>query len=84
MAEKIHNETKCTVDIAIALSSRKMLQPMFMDTVRINWYNPNFPSVLTSKLPALESKTSSEIVLEHLSALHCARKAFVESEAVKD
>ena len=29
----------------------------------------------------MESKTSSEIVLEHLIALHCARKAFVESEA---
>ena len=46
-------------------------------------YNPNFPSVLTNKLPAtcMESKISSEIVLEHLTALHCARKAFVESEA---
>ena len=47
-------------------------------------YNPNFLLVLTNKLPAMESKTSSEIVLEHFTVVHCARKAFLQSEAVKD
>ena len=56
---------------------------MFMDTVNqlVFGYNKNFPSVLTNKLPAIESKTSFVTVLEHLTALHCARKTFVESEA---
>ena len=43
--------------------------------------NPNFPSVLTDKPPALEEKTSSEIIANHLNAMHAARKAFIEAEA---
>ena len=87
IAEKIHNETKCSMDIAIAsaVSSKNALANVhgYSPNQLVFGYNPNFPSVLTSKLPAIEPKTSSEIVLEHLTALHCARKAFVESEASK-
>ena len=43
--------------------------------------NPNFPSVLTNKPPALEGKTSSEIIANHLNAMHASRKAFIEAEA---
>ena len=43
--------------------------------------NPNFPSVLTDKLPALEGKTSSEIIANHLNEMHAACKAFIEAEA---
>ena len=85
MAEKIHNETKCSMDTAIAsaVSSKNALANVHGYSLNqlVFGYNPNFPSVLTNKLPAMESKTSSEIVLEHLTALHCARKAFVQSEA---
>ena len=85
MAEKIHNETKCYMDIAIAsaVSSKNALANVhgYRPNQLVFGFNPNFPSVLTNKLPAMESKTSSEIVLEHLTALHCARKAFVQSEA---
>ena len=85
MAEKIHNETKCSMDIAIAsaVSSKNALANVhgYSPNQLVFGHNPNFPSVLTNKLPAMESKTSSEIVLEHLTALHCARKAFVQSEA---
>lgn len=42
--------------------------------------NPNLPSVLTDKPPALEGKTKSEWVAEHISALHSSRKAFTEAE----
>ena len=81
MTEKIHNETKCTMDIAIAsaVSSKNALANVhgYSPNQLVFGYNLNFPSVLTNKLPALESKTTSEIVLEHLTALHCARKAFV-------
>ena len=85
MAEKIHNETKCTMDIAIAsaVSSKNAFANVhgYSPNQLVFGYNPNFPCVLTNKLPAMESKTSSEIVFEHVTALHCARKAFLESEA---
>ena len=43
--------------------------------------NPNFPSDLIYKLPALEGKTSSEIIANHLNAMHAACKAFIKAEA---
>ena len=43
--------------------------------------NPNFFSVFTDKPPALERKASSEIIANHLKAMHAARKAFTEAEA---
>lgn len=42
--------------------------------------NPNLPSVLVDKLPALEGTTVSAQVGEHISALHASRKAFTEAE----
>ena len=44
-------------------------------------YNPNFPSVNESKLPALEGITSSKLVGSPLNALHSARRRFIETEA---
>ena len=43
--------------------------------------NPNFPSTIDNRPPALEGKTTSEIVAENLNAMHTARKAFIESES---
>lgn len=43
--------------------------------------NPNLPSVMTNKLPALESHTTSEKVAKHLNALHAARRAYIKAEA---
>ncbi len=42
--------------------------------------NPNLPSVLVDKPPALEGTTVSARVGEHMSALHASRKAFTEAE----
>lgn len=42
--------------------------------------NPNLPSVLTDRPPALEGTTKSEWVAKHISALHASRKAFTEAE----
>lgn len=42
--------------------------------------NPNLPSVLTDKPPALEGTTKSEWVARHITALHEARRAFTEAE----
>ena len=43
--------------------------------------NPNFLSVLIDNPPALEDQTSSEIIANHLNAMHAARTAFIKSEA---
>ena len=43
--------------------------------------NPSLPSVLTAKPPALRSCTHSQLLAEHLNALHAARTAFIASEA---
>lgn len=43
--------------------------------------NPNLPSVLVDKLPALEGTTVSAKVGEHISALHASRKALREAES---
>lgn len=43
--------------------------------------NPNLPSVLNDKLPALEGTVSGESTAKHLNALHAARKAFVKVES---
>ena len=43
-------------------------------------WNPNYPDVLTSELPALETQVSSVTVENNLKALNSAREAFVQSE----
>ena len=43
--------------------------------------NPNYPTALNSKLPALEGKSSSEIVASNINAMHAARQAFIQSES---
>ena len=43
--------------------------------------NPNTPSVLTNKLPAMENAATSVIVEKNLKALHMAREAVIQSES---
>lgn len=43
--------------------------------------NPNLPSVLTDKPPALEGTTMNEIFAKHLNALHSGRRAFIQAES---
>ena len=42
--------------------------------------NPNLPSVLTDKPPALEVTMMSNIVGKHIQVLHAYRTAFTKSE----
>ena len=44
-------------------------------------YNPNLPSVLVDKLPALESTTSSDIVQQNMNAMHISRQNFIAAES---
>ena len=43
--------------------------------------NPNFPALEINNLPALEGKTSSQVVADNLNALHYARQAYIKSES---
>lgn len=42
--------------------------------------NPNLPSVLTNKLPALEGTSMATWIAQNISALHATRRAFTEAE----
>ena len=43
--------------------------------------NPNLPSVVIDKPPALEGTTTSERFYQHLNGLHSARRAFIQAES---
>lgn len=43
--------------------------------------NPNYPSILVDKAPALEGKTSSELIANHLNVMHDVRQAFIENKS---
>ena len=43
--------------------------------------NPNLPSVLTNKPPALEGTTISKYVTNYMEALHVSREEFVKAES---
>ena len=43
--------------------------------------NPNFPTCIDDKLPALEGLTSSQLIADHLNAMHASRKAFIATES---
>ena len=43
--------------------------------------NPNLPSVMMNKPPALEHAEVSDTVIKHLNALHAARRAFAKAES---
>ncbi|XP_066911985.1 uncharacterized protein [Clytia hemisphaerica] len=82
---KIVRDVDCELRIALswAVSAKNALHNIhgFSPNQLVFGRNPNFPSVLTDKLPALEGKTTSEVVRDNLNAMHSARKAFVASEA---
>lgn len=43
--------------------------------------NPNLPSVMNDKPPALENTTISEGFAKHLNAMHSSRRAFIQAES---
>lgn len=42
--------------------------------------NPQLPNVLVDKLPALDERDCSEVVMEQLNNMRAARKAYIEAE----
>ena len=79
----LEDEPKMKVEVALAnavtaknsLYNYKGFTPIQLVTGQL----PNLPSVLNKELPALE-KPTSDMIGEHLNAMHLARKAFVVAE----
>ena len=87
MVVKIVDDTRCSAENALvwAVAAKNALcnNGGFSPNQLVFGTNPNLPSVLTAKPPALRSTTPSQLVAEHLNALHSARRAFVQSESCK-
>ena len=85
MMEKVLSDVGCSLEVALAwcLSAKNALLNAYgySPNQLVFRYNPNFPSVIENKLPALEGVTSSKLIASHLNALHSARKRFIETEA---
>lgn len=81
---KVKTSTGCDWSTAMdwALMAKNCMQSVhgYSPHQLVFGQNPNLPSVLTDKAPALEGTTKSEWVAKHISALHAARKAFTEAE----
>lgn len=85
MIEKIIDDTGCSLQVAVAsaVSSKNALANVygFSPNQLVFGKNPNFPSNLTDKLPALETPCHSQVVNQKLSAIHAARRAFIKTES---
>ena len=85
MVEKVMEDTNCSLEIAVAwsVSAKNALKNVhgFSPNQLVFGRNPNIPTVLNSKPPALEGTTSSELIAEHLNAMHVARKSYIQAEA---
>ena len=85
MATKVLAECKCSISVALAwsISAKNALENVFgfSPNQLVFGRNPNLPTVMNSNLPALEGVSSSQLIADHLNAMHAARKAFVVLEA---
>ena len=78
-------EVDCSLEVALcwAVNAKNTLLNIygFSPYQLVFGSNPNLPSILTSKLPALEGVTSSYLIANHLNALHKAREHVIKVEA---
>nr|XP_039264060.1 uncharacterized protein LOC120339893 [Styela clava] len=82
---KIKKDVQCNWETALAWSvcakNSLVNNSGFSPTQIMFGRNINLPSVMKDDLPALEGKTISEKVGEHINTLHASRKAFIEAES---
>ena len=85
MIDRIIADMRCSLQVAVAsaVSSKNALANVYgvSPNQLVFSKNSNFPSNLINKLPALETPCQSEVVHQKLSAIHSARKAFVEAKS---
>ena len=84
---RIIADNHCEVDIALAwaVSARNSLDNHsgFSPNQLVFGANPALPNVFTSKIPALEPVTASDLVRENLNAMHSARVQFLKFESLE-
>ena len=85
MVKKTLEDVHCSMDIALgwSVSAKNSLANVngFSANQLVFGYNPNMPSVLVNRPPALEGQSTSEVVARNLNAMHAARQAFIKSES---
>ena len=85
MVKKTLEDTHCSFEIALAwaISAKNTLHSVhgFSPNQLIFGRNPNLPSFLIDKFPALEGVSTSEVVASNLNAVHAARKQFIMCES---
>ena len=85
MILKIIHDTNCSIEHALvwAISAKNALHNNlgFSPNQLVFGRNPNLPTVLSAKPPALRTITTSDLIASHLNALHSARRAFIQSES---
>lgn len=71
------------IDLTWAVNSKNCLQMVhgWSPYQLVFGTNPNLPSVLVDKPPALQGTSVSHNVAKHLNALHSSRRAFIAAEA---
>ena len=81
MIIKAKDDTICNLGVAVASNNALAIVYGFSPNQLAFGKNPNFPSNLTNKLPVPEPVTSSDAVRQNWTAIHSARKAFIEAES---
>ena len=85
MLLKIKDSEKCDYDTALAwaVSAKNSLisHNGFSPSQLVFGQNPSLPNFISNKLPAHESIVKSPDIITHLTALHAARKSYIESES---
>ena len=84
MLDKVLNESNCDFEIALAwcVNAKNSLANVhgFSPYQLAIGSNPQLPSILTDKEPALTVEPATKTIADNLTALHKAREAFIESE----
>ena len=82
---KTMEDAHCDLNIALAwgVSAKNALKNVhgFSPNQLVFGKNPSFPNVFDNELPALEGRTTSEIVANNLNAMHAARQQHIKSES---
>ena len=87
MVKKTLEDTHCSFEITLAwaISAKNTLHSVhgFSPNQFVFRRNPNLPSFLNGKLPALDSVSMREIVASNLNAMHTARKQFIKCKSLE-
>ena len=82
---KTIKDIKCDLQLVVswAVSAKNLLKNVhdLSPNQLVFAKNPNFSNISDDLLPALENKTTSEIVAKNLNSLHQARQNYIKSES---